>query len=226
MAPPRFAFPVETLEFLADLKEHTTKSWFDANRVRYETGYLAPAKAFVEAIAPALRDLVRGIRTEARVNGSIFRINRDTRFGKDKTPYKDHLDFWFWEGARNAALSGLFLRIAPAGVTVGAGAHGFDPTRLTRYRAAVADREVGAELAATVGRLERQGHAVGGETYARTPRGFDIDDDRERLLRHSALFAHAELPPTLAIDPDLVATLLGHWRTFIPLHTWLTTNVQ
>ena len=69
-----------------------------------------------------------GIATEARVNGSIFRINRDTRFSKDKTPYKDHLDFWFWEGQRKTALSGLFLRIAPAAVTVGAGAHGFDPT--------------------------------------------------------------------------------------------------
>ena len=82
-----------------------------------------------------------GIATEARVNGSIFRINRDTRFSKDKTPYKDHLDFWFWEGQRKTALSGLFLRIAPAAVTVGAGAHGFDPTRLARYRAAVADAD-------------------------------------------------------------------------------------
>ena len=127
---PRFAFPAEPLEFLADLGHHNSKSWFDANRQRYEAAYLDPAKSFVDAIGPQLRELVPGIATEARVNGSIFRINRDTRFSKDKTPYKDHLDFWFWEGQRKTALSGLFLRIAPAAVTVGVGAHGFDPTRL------------------------------------------------------------------------------------------------
>jgi uncharacterized protein (DUF2461 family) len=56
------------------------------------------------------------------VLGSIFRINRDTRFSKDKRPYKDHLDFWFWEGDRKAASSGLFARVSPDGVIVGAGA--------------------------------------------------------------------------------------------------------
>jgi hypothetical protein len=127
MAPPRFAFPTETLAFLADLRAYNTKPWFDAHRHRYEAAYLEPAKAFVETIAPALEDLVPGIATEPRVNGSIFRIKRDTRFSKDKTPYKDHLDFWFWAGDRRTALSGLFLRIAPDAVIVGAGAHGFDP---------------------------------------------------------------------------------------------------
>jgi uncharacterized protein (TIGR02453 family) len=226
MAPPRFAFPTETLAFLADLRAYNTKPWFDAHRHRYEAAYLEPAKAFVETIAPALEDLVPGIATEPRVNGSIFRIKRDTRFSKDKTPYKDHLDFWFWAGDRRTALSGLFLRIAPDAVIVGAGAHGFDPPRLARYRAAVADSGAGRELAATVTRLERRGHEVGDETYTRTPRGFTADGDRERLLRHSALYAHAQLPTQLATDPTLVPTLLRHWHAFAPLHAWLVTHVQ
>jgi uncharacterized protein (TIGR02453 family) len=223
---PRFAFPVETLDFLADLGRHNTKTWFDANRPRYEAAYLEPAKSFVETVAAALEELVPGINTEPRVNGSIFRINRDTRFSKDKTPYKDHLDFWFWQGERKAALSGLVRRIAPAAVTVGAGAHGFDATRLARYRAAVTDATAGADLVATISRLEADGHEVGGETYTRTPRGFDVDDERARLLRHGALYAHAELPAPLATDTKLPATLLRHWRAFTPLHAWLTAHVE
>jgi uncharacterized protein (TIGR02453 family) len=222
-----FTFATTTLEFLADLGAHNTKQWFDENRSRYETAYLEPAKAFVTTVGPDLQDLVPGIAAEPRVNGSIFRINRDTRFSTDTTPYTDHLDFWFWEGDRRAAVSGLFLRIAPWGVTVGAGAHGFDGARPARYRAAVADRTAGTALAATVSRLERDGHQVGAATYARTPRGFDADDeDRARLLRHSALTVHAELPPTLATDRELVPTLLGHWRAFVPLHGWLVDHVQ
>ena len=124
-----FRFPAETVAFLTDLRAHNDKAWFDSNRVRYESGYLEPAKEFVELIGPALAKLVPGIRAEPSVRGSIFRINRDVRFSSDKRPYKDHLDFWFWEGDRKAAVSGLFLRVWPDGVVVGAGAHGFDRNR-------------------------------------------------------------------------------------------------
>jgi uncharacterized protein (TIGR02453 family) len=226
MAAPRFVFPAETLKFLTDLRAHNDKAWFEANRDRYEVGYVEPAKAFVETIPPAFDKIVPGITAEPRLNGSIFRINRDIRFSKDKTPYKDHLDLWFWKGDRKTATSGLFLRIASDAVTVGAGAHGFDRDRLARYRDAVSAPESGRDLLAIVAALDRAGHDVGGETYSQTPRGYSGTPDEERLLRHSALYAHAELPPDLAVDPGLVPTLLRHWRAFSPLHRWLEANVH
>jgi uncharacterized protein (TIGR02453 family) len=159
------------------------------------------------------------------VLGSIFRMNRDTRFSKDKTPYKDHLDLWSWEGDRKTATSGLFLRIAPYAITVGAGAHGFDRDRLARYRTAVTAPEASRDLASIVATLDRAGHDIGGQTYTRTPRGYTATPDQDRFLRHSALYAHAELPANLAVDPKLIPTLLRHWRGFAPLHRWLETNV-
>lgn len=95
---PTFRFSAETVEFLTDLRAHNDKAWFDANRARYEFGYVEPAKDFVEVMGPGLEKLVPGIHAEPSVRGSIFRINRDIRFSSDKRPYKDHLDFWFWEG--------------------------------------------------------------------------------------------------------------------------------
>jgi uncharacterized protein (TIGR02453 family) len=97
-AAGRFSFPADTIEFLADLRRHNNKGWFDAHRDRYEAAYVEPAKAFVEAAAPEMATIVPDISAEPRVLGSIFRINRDTRFSTDKRPYKDHLDFWFWQG--------------------------------------------------------------------------------------------------------------------------------
>jgi uncharacterized protein (TIGR02453 family) len=181
--PPGFAFPAATLAFLADLSCHNDKAWFDANRTRYQAAYIEPAKAFVEAVAPALDTIVPGIHAEPKVLGSIFRINRDTRFSADKRPYKDHLDFWFWEGDRRAAVSGLFLRVAPAGVVVGAGAHGFDKHQLARYRAAVTDAAARADLTEVVAALERGRHTVEGESYTRTPPGYNADGAAVRLLR-------------------------------------------
>ncbi|HEX2286754.1 MAG TPA: DUF2461 domain-containing protein, partial [Mycobacterium sp.] len=181
---------------------------------------------FTEVIGPRLNELVPGIRAEPRVGGSVFRINRDIRFSSDKRPYKDHLDFWFWEGDRKAAVSGLFLRVWPDGVVVGAGAHGFDKHQLATYRDAVADPATGAELAKVVGDLEAVGHEIGGETYKRPPRGYAADGIAERLLRHSALYVHEDLPAKAATSTRLVDTVLGHWRTFIGVHRWLVANVQ
>ena len=160
------------------------------------------------------------------MNGSIFRINRDTRFSSDKRPYKDHLDFWFWEGDRKAAVSALFLRVSPDGVVVGAGAHAFDPRQLAAYRDAVVDAKAGPELATIVNNLETAGHEIGGETYKRVPRGYAAEGGGERLLRHSALYVHAELPAKTANSARFIDTALGHWRTFSGVHSWLVANVR
>jgi uncharacterized protein (TIGR02453 family) len=223
---PNFAFPADTIEFLADLRAHNEKAWFDANRDRYEAAYLDPAKTFVQTVAPALDRIVPGIRAEPKVLGSIFRINRDTRFGTDKRPYKDHLDFWFWEGDRKAAVSGLFLRIAPEEVVVGAGAHGFAKGQLRAYRSAVGNPGVGGELTSIVTGLERSGYGIGGETYVRTPRGYPVEGDAERLLRHSALYVHDALPAEAATRDDLPAELITRWTPFARLHRWLVTNLD
>lgn len=225
-AIPTFAFPADTIEFLIDLRAHNEKTWFEANRDRYESAYLEPAKAFVETIAPALDRIVPGIKAEPKVLGSIFRINRDTRFSTDKRPYKDHLDFWLWEGDRKAAVSGLFLRIAPEEVVVGAGAHGFARDQLAAYRSAVAEPVAGAELASIVARLERDGYGVGGQTYVRTPRGYTVEGDAERFLRHGALYIHDELPSEVATRDDLPAELITRWTPFAALHRWLVANLD
>lgn len=220
-----FRFPAATVQFLTDLRIHNDKAWFDTNRSRYEAEYLEPAKAFVEAIGPELGELVPGIRAEPWVRGSIFRINRDIRFSKDKRPYKDHLDFWFWTGDRAAAAGGLFLRVAPDAVLVGAGAHGFDSDQLSSYRAAVCAPASGAELAAIVSGLEAAGYEIGGETFKRVPRGFAATGATERLLRHSALYVHTQLPVRAASSAGFVDAVLANWRNFLGLYNWLAGHV-
>lgn len=116
-------FPGGTLDFFRALRENNTRAWFDGHRADYERFYVEPAREFVLAAGERLRPLVPAIHAEPRILGSIFRINRDTRFSKDKRPYKDHLDFWFWEGDRQAAVSGFFARVSPDFVGIGAGCH-------------------------------------------------------------------------------------------------------
>jgi uncharacterized protein (TIGR02453 family) len=221
------AFPPATTAFLRALRDNNDRAWFDAHRAQYQAAYVEPAKAFVAAAAPALERIAPGVHAEQRILGSIFRINRDTRFGKDKRPYKDHLDLWFWEGERRTAQSGFFLRISPDFVGIGAGNHGFDKDALARYRAAVADPERGPQLAQLAEELERNGFEIGGERYVRTPRGMDPDGRAARFLRHGALFVHHDEPSELACDAQrLLPACVEVWTRLAPLHRWLVDHVQ
>jgi uncharacterized protein (TIGR02453 family) len=217
-----FAFPPATLAFLRDLRDDNTRAWFERHRADYQAAYVEPAREFVQAVAPLLHELAPAIHAEPRVLGSIFRINRDTRFSKDKRPYKDHLDLWFWEGERRAATSGFFLRVAPGELIAGAGAHGFPRAALERFRAAVADPATGTELARVAAELEDAGVELQGARYKRSPPGYAADGPAARFLLHDALYAHATEPAAVAIDPArLIPTCMAHWTRLAPLHRWL-----
>ena len=220
-------FPPETIRFLRELEVNNRKDWFDDHRADYEAFWVTPAKAFVVAAGPQLAELAPGIRAEPRVLGSIFRINRDTRFSRDQRPYKDHIDFWFWEGDRRRAVSGFFARLTPEVLGVGAGCHGFDPERLTRFRQAVADPSTGAELAGIARRLETAGYELGGAALRRPPAGFADDGPAGRFLLHKALFVHRDEPADERVHTDAVlTTCMRHWSALALLHRWLTDNVQ
>ena len=220
-------FPPETIQFLRELRVNNRKDWFDAHRADYEAFWVAPARAFVVAAGQQLAELAPGIRAEPRVLGSILRINRDTRFSRDPSPYKDHLDFWFWEGERRRAVSGFFARLNPELLGVGAGCHGFDPEPLARFRQAVADPASGAELAGITRRLEAAGYQLGGATLKRPPAGFESAGPAGRFLLFKALFVHRDEPADERIHTDAVlATCLRHWSALAPLHRWLTDNTQ
>lgn len=221
-------FPPETRSFLRSLGEHNEKAWFDGHREDYERWWLAPARAFVEAIGPELASLEPELTAEPRVNGSIMRINRDVRFSADKRPYKDHLDFWFWEGPRRRdAVSGVFARLTADTFSAGVGAHHFDPERLREYRQAVVDPSRGASLAGAVAAVEKAGLEVLGERYSKPPAGFRADGDAARLLRFGALWTVEEASAdAVAESPDVVDFCLTHWRAALPIHRWLVDTLQ
>ncbi len=211
------ALPADALAFLADLRANNSKAWFDANRARYKASLMEPAKALVQGVGAVLPELDPDVQCVPKVNGSIFRINRDIRFSKDKTPYKDHLDLWFWVGERKHPASAFFARITPDDVLVGVGQPGFTKEQLPRFRAAVA---ADGGLAAITADLEANGLEVQGAHYKRVPAGFDASGPSARFLQHNGLYVDASAPAEVATN-DLVGTLMAHWSQALPLHEWL-----
>jgi uncharacterized protein (TIGR02453 family) len=215
--------PREGVRFLAELRAHNDRAWFTANRATYERYLLEPARDLVEAIGAELARAGIDVNADPRVGGSIFRINRDTRFAKDKRPYKDHLDLWFWEGAGpSRTRPGYFFRLTPEALVLGAGMHHFERALLTRYRAAVADDGQGAALVRAARAVERAGYDVWGSHYKRAPAGFDVDAERAPFLLHDGLFAGIELPlPAEVHTKALPRLVISHYRKLRPLQDWL-----
>lgn len=217
-------FPRKILTFLGGLTNNNNKDWFEAHRSNYEDDFLTPAKAFVTAMGPPLRKLSRDIHAEARVNGSLMRIHRDTRFSADKTPYKDHLDLMFWAGSgRSRECPALFFRLTAERLYLGAGKHGFDSDEMAAYRAAVNDNRKGRQLARALAKITESGdYQLGGSHYKRVPRGFDKDHERADLLRHNGLHVMYEVAvPAVIHKPELVDHCLGHYQAMLPVLRWL-----
>jgi uncharacterized protein (TIGR02453 family) len=222
-------FPREGFEFLAELATDNTREFFDAHRMIYETALLEPAKGFVVALGEQLRARVSpGIRAEPRVNGSILRITRDTRFATDKRPYKEHVDMWFWEGdAPSRERPGLSVRLRPATVVLSAGIHRFEPAALAAYRAAVDDDRSGEELEVAISDATMlRGVKLGGLAYKRVPRGFEADHERAELLRHGALYVSGEWKlPRGTSGPGFVSWVADRLEQIAPVERWLTATL-
>ena len=217
-------FPEETFDYLSELTQHNDRDWFTANRARYEAYYLAPALTFIAELGPRMTaELPGDVRFEPRVNGSLFRINRDVRFSKEKTPYKNHIDMWFWQGDRKGwETPGYFMRLEAHQWAVGGGIHHLSKGGLEAYRAAVIDQRQGRALEATVAKLEGSGLELGGSTRKSVPRGYDASHRRAAYLLHEGLFAiHYGPAPPEAHTPAFVDVCLGYFKAAAPINSWL-----
>ncbi len=219
-------FPKETFAFIEGIAAHNEKAWFDANRPLYEAGYVEAGKAFVAEIGPKLQAISPAVQFEARINGSLARINRDIRFSKNKQPYKDHLDLWFWHGDRRSwQQPGFWFSLTPKAVYCGSGLYIFEGERLDAYRQSVIHPRSGKALAAMAADLKAKGYLVEGKTRKRLPAGFDTDPDRVEFLLHDGLFATVEMPLSAAAKPKFSDVVLEHFRATWPVNKWLLDEV-
>ncbi len=217
-------FSPELLKFLDQLGRNNNREWFQKNRETYDAEFMAPAKAFVEALGAKLPSISPDIRAEPRVNGSIRRIHRDTRFSKDKTPYKTHLEFHFLQG-EGKYRPGYYLAIKANSLGIGAGMYCMRRV-LDKYRDAVAGSE-GNILAAAIRKAEKANYQTGGEQLKRVPRGYDPDHQRADLLRHTGLFVAKDISiPKEFHSRSLVQLCIREFKKLSLVVDWQTMLVQ
>jgi uncharacterized protein (TIGR02453 family) len=216
-------FPKACLDFYTALSRNNNKAWFESNRSVFEKEIMAPARAFVSAMGERLDMLAPGIHAEPKVNRSLFRINRDTRFSKDKTPYKTHLAVWFWEGqGPRMECSGFYFHLQPDQLILGTGIYCFSKPQLAQFRESAIHPEYGPSLRTAFDQASAKGFEITGRHYKRIPRGFDPDHPNADLLLFNGLAAAFRVdPPPQLHSVELVDYCLGYFVDMNPIHRWL-----
>jgi uncharacterized protein (TIGR02453 family) len=218
---PSFAgFPPDAMTFLGDLRANNRREWFAEHRAVYERAVRAPAEALASSLAQALSE--KGGQAFAP---RIFRLHRDVRFSKDKSPYNAHLHIAVTPerpaGAAQAA-SGFYFGLDPDRLQLGAGVFELKSAALNRLRTAVADPVRGPALAAALARIEAAGFRLEGPMLKRTPAPYPPDHPRAGLLRYKGLTAWREVADRRQIEgPGLLAECLETFDQLARLHAWL-----
>ena len=208
-------------KFFSQLSKNNNKLWFDAHRSEYDENILAPAKELVMRLGEELQKFAPGIIADPRINKSIFRINRDIRFSKDKTPYKTHIAILLWEGnAPKMENPGFYAHISANEITVGTGLYRFPKDILEAYRNRIQIERENKNLNKIITSLMEKGYNISGEHYKRFPAGFSTNLENPQLLLHNGISAWRTLSNNLN-SPDLLSLCKAIFKETIGLHKWL-----
>jgi uncharacterized protein (TIGR02453 family) len=215
-------FGPELFSFLEDLRANNDREWFAANKHRYEEHLLEPALAFINAFGARLEKISPHFRADARPSGgSLFRIYRDTRFSKDKTPYKTNLGIRFrHERAKDAYAPGYYLHIGPGEVFAGGGIWHPATEAARRIREAIVaepDRwRRATRSAAFAKRLE-----LSGDSLKRVPPWADPEHPFADDLKRKDFFGWTRLSESDVVAPGFLDEYARICRAVAPLQQLL-----
>jgi len=217
MAAPGFTgFTAETLDFLAGLKANNRKDWFEENRASYENLVKKPARAFADLMAGELERL-----TGAALTPKIYRINRDIRFSKDKSPYNAHIRISWLPAEGGESPPTFMFGLAPDYCTVGCGVFEFSKDGLETYRKTVAG-PLGDDLGTMLDALKRDGFRLQDPALKRIPPGFPQDHPHAELSLFKGMAVWSDFDsPAYATRPDIIARCLERFERMMALWRFL-----
>jgi uncharacterized protein (TIGR02453 family) len=220
-------FPEDFFRFFEELKQNNDRAWFTDNKPRYQASVIEPIGDFIVAMAPRLREISPHYIADPRPHGgSMFRIYRDTRFSKDKTPYKTHAGVQFrHEAGKDAHAPGFYVHLDPEGLFFGGGIWRPPNPVLNRIRDHIVDN------ARSWGRIRnaqkvRESGGIRGESLKRPPRGFDSEHAHIEDLKKKSFYVATEAPASAVHGADFTDRVAEGFRTAAPMMRFVTDALE
>ncbi len=215
-------FEKRTIRFLRELQANNNRDWFRDHKARYEEDVLDVALRFIISMQEPLREIApRFTAIPTRVGGSLMRVYRDTRFAKDKAPYKTNIGIQFrHEQARDVHSPGYYVHVEPDEVFVGVGMWRPDPESLRRIRERIAARPADWQRAIGAAGFRRL-FSLGGESLTRPPRGFDSEHECIEDIKRKSFIAAREFEVKDCLQPQFQRKVEASFKAAEPFMQFL-----
>jgi uncharacterized protein (TIGR02453 family) len=206
-------FPEDLVTFLIELSRHNNRTWFEANRNRYETNVRTPALEFIAAMAGPLKKISPNfVAMPKKVGGSLMRIHRDVRFSKDKKPYKTNLGIQFRHAAgKDVHAPGFYFHVDPHEVFIGVGIWRPESDALLRIRESI-DENPAAWKKAKGNKPFVERFKLAGESLKRPPQGYGADHPLIEDLKRKDFIAGTALEHDDLLEPTVVEQVAEDFR--------------
>jgi uncharacterized protein (TIGR02453 family) len=216
-------FPKKTVDFLKKLSKNNNREWFENHRDEYNSQFLEPAFQFVTEMGEKLSTIAPNVMAVPRIDKSVFRLHRDVRFSKDKSPYKTNLGIYFWEGKKKMESSGFYFHLDTKGYFLGTGIYMPSKEQLKIYRDAVSDTVLGKELNNSVNKVLKKGnYSLGGKTYKKIPKGYDPSSPYAEFLLYYGLYVFTESQDISELTKNnIIDFTFKIFKDMLPVHQWL-----
>ena len=223
MANSRYAtFKPESIRFLRQLKKNNNRDWFNENKSRYEEDVLDVALNFIQSMHDPLQAIAPHFTAiPKRMGGSLMRVYRDTRFSKNKTPYKTNIGIQFrHEQAKDVHAPGFYVHIDPDEVFLGVGLWRPDSDGLAAIRDKIAHQQQQWLRVRDDKTFKRYFH-LSGQSLTRPPRGFDKDHPLVEDLKRKDFIAVRNLDIDEATQPRFQQKVETSFKAALPLMRFL-----
>jgi uncharacterized protein (TIGR02453 family) len=196
--------PAEAFDFYDGLVADNSRIYWGEHKHEYQKFVKEPLIALATELGPEFGE------------AHMYRPYRDLRFGKDKTPYKDHQGMFV--ESKNGL--GWYLQLSGAGVMIAGGWYMSDPDQVARFRAKVVDG-AGPQVRTFFADLETSGFTIDGDQLKTNPRGYSADDPEIDLLRYKSIYAGKTWEPESWMDgPECKDRVVAGWRLLRPWLDW------
>jgi len=223
MSPGSFTgFPRDFFAFFAELAANNEREWFNSNKTRYYESVVNPIAEFIVCMAARLEAISAHYVADPRPHGgSMFRIYRDTRFSRDKTPYKTHAGVQFrHEAGKDAHAPGFYVHLDRHGLFFGGGIWLPPGPQLGRIRDAIVDNAHSWSQIVDTPSV-RQAGGVKGDSLKRPPRGFDPDHPHIEDLKKKSFYVMTEAPAEDALESTFLEQVDRAFRRAAPLNRFI-----
>jgi len=218
-------FTKDYLDFFKELAANNHKDWFDENRKRYENVVREPFKIFIADVIAAVNEMDHEVVIEPKQ--AIFRINRDVRFSKDKTPYKLFNSAIISKtGRKDKSYPGMYIELNPERLAIFGGVYMPDKEQIQKIRTHIIkhNQKLKAILAeeeffASFGTIE-------GQKYKRLPKEIQEAAKTQDLLYNKQWYYEFSLAPKTILQDNLLEVIMNYYKISHPLQKYLIAALQ